>query len=105
MDRFTEMALFVEVADRGSLGAAAEALGLSNPAATRYLASLEERLQVRLVERNTRRLYLTSEGQDFLERARHVLTELRDAEAAIHRTTLKILPGRRPPARIFERIA
>ena len=69
MDRFTEMALFVEVADRGSLGAAAEALGLSNPAATRYLASLEERLQVRLVERNTRRLYLTSEGQDFLERA------------------------------------
>jgi len=88
MDRFTEMALFVEVADRGSLGAAAEALGLSNPAATRYLASLEERLQVRLVERNTRRLYLTSEGQDFLERARHVLTELRDAEAAIHQTTL-----------------
>ena len=82
------MALFVEVADRGSLGAAAEALGLSNPAATRYLASLEERLQVRLVERNTRRLYLTSEGQDFLERARHVLTELRDAEAAIHQTTL-----------------
>lgn len=76
MDRFTEMALFVEVADRGSLGAAAEALGLSNPAATRYLASLEERLQVRLVERNTRRLYLTSEGQDFLERARHVLRKV-----------------------------
>ena len=88
MDRFTEMALFVAVADRGSLGAAAEALGLSNPAATRYLASLEERLQVRLVERNTRRLYLTSEGHDFLERARHVLAELRDAEAAIHQTTL-----------------
>lgn len=88
MDRFTEMALFVEVADRGSLSAAAEALGLSNPAATRYLASLEERLQVRLVERNTRRLYLTSEGQDYLERARHVLAELRDAEAAIHQTTL-----------------
>ena len=35
MDRFTELALFVEVADRGSMGAAAEALGLSNPAATR----------------------------------------------------------------------
>lgn len=88
MDRFTELALFVEVADRGSLGAAAEALGLSNPAATRYLASLENRLQVRLVERNTRRLYLTSGGQDFLERARHVLSELREAEAAIHNATL-----------------
>ena len=88
MDRFTELSLFVEVADRGSLGAAAEALGLSNPAATRYLASLEERLQVRLVERNTRRLYLTSEGTNFLERARLVLSDLRDAEAAIHQTAL-----------------
>ncbi|MFM7012964.1 MAG: LysR substrate-binding domain-containing protein [Betaproteobacteria bacterium] len=88
MDKFTELALFVEVAERGSLGAAAQALNLSNPAATRYLASLENRLQVRLVERNTRRLYLTSEGQEFLERARHVLSELRDAEAAIHNSAL-----------------
>ncbi len=88
MDRFTELSLFVEVAERGSLSAAAEALGLSNPAATRYLASLENRLQARLVERNTRRLYLTSEGREFLERARHVLAELREAEAAIHGSTL-----------------
>lgn len=88
MDRFTELSLFVEVAERGSLGAAAEAVGLSNPAATRYLASLENRLQVRLVERNTRRLYLTSEGQEFHERARQVLAELHDAEAAIHNSTL-----------------
>lgn len=89
MDRFTELALFVEVAERGSLGGAAEALGLSNPAATRYLASLESRLQVRLVERNTRRLYLTSEGREFLERARHVLAELKDAEAAVNSSVLK----------------
>lgn len=88
MDRFTEMALFVEVAERGSLGAAAVALGLSNPAATRYLASLESRLQVRLIERNTRRLYLTSEGRDFLERARHVLTELHEAETAVNNSVL-----------------
>jgi DNA-binding transcriptional LysR family regulator len=65
------------------LGAAAEALGLSKPAATRYLAALENRLQVRLVERNTRRLFLTGEGQAFLERARQVLAELRDAENAV----------------------
>lgn len=88
MDRFTELALFVQVAERGSLSGAAEALGLSNPAATRYLASLENRLQVRLVERNTRRLYLTSEGQEFVERARHVLAELQDAESALHSTIL-----------------
>lgn len=89
MDRFTELSLFVEVADRGSLSAAALSLGLSNPAATRYLASLEDRLQVRLVERNTRRLYLTSEGREFVERARHVLAELQEAEAAIHGSSLK----------------
>ncbi|MES2246471.1 MAG: LysR family transcriptional regulator [Pseudomonadota bacterium] len=89
MDRFTELSLFVEVAERGSLSAAALSLGLSNPAATRYLASLEDRLQVRLVERNTRRLYLTSEGRQFVERARHVLAELQEAEAAIHGSTLE----------------
>lgn len=88
MDRFTELTLFVEVAERGSLSAAADALSLSNPAATRYLASLEKRLQTRLVERNTRRLYLTSEGKHFLERARHLLNEWREAEACVHETTL-----------------
>jgi DNA-binding transcriptional LysR family regulator len=84
----TALALFVQVAEKGSLSGAADALGLSNPAATRYLASLENRLQVRLVERNTRRLYLTSEGQEFVERARHVLAELQDAEAALHSSAL-----------------
>jgi len=88
MDRFTELALFVEVAERGSLRGAATVLGLSGPAATRYLSSLENRLQVRLVERNTRRLYLTSEGREFLERARHVLAELQEAEEVIHTDTL-----------------
>lgn len=89
MDRLTELELFVKVAELGSLGGAAEALGLSNPAASRYLASLEARLSARLVERNTRRLYLTSEGQDFFERARVLLAELQEAEAAVHSSTLK----------------
>jgi len=88
MDRLTELELFVKVAELGSLGGAAEALGLSNPAASRYLASLEARLSARLVERNTRRLYLTSEGQDFYERARALLAELKEAEAAVHSSTL-----------------
>lgn len=88
MDRFTELALFVQVAERGSLSGAAGALGLSNPAASRHLASLENRLQVRLVERNTRRLYLTIEGQEFLGRARHVLAEFQEAESALRSSTL-----------------
>lgn len=84
MDRLTELELFIAVAQHRSISSAAEALGLSNPAASRHLASLENRLNARLVERNTRRLFLTSEGQAFLDRARAALTDLKEAEAAIN---------------------
>ncbi len=63
MDRWTEIALLVQIADAGSLSGAAEALGLSNAAASRHLSALEARLGARLVERNTRRLYLTDTGR------------------------------------------
>ena len=69
------------VADAGSLSKAAAALGHSNAAASRALALLEARLATRLVERNTRRLYLTEDGQRFLARTRSVLADLADAEA------------------------
>eukprot|EP01036_Dinobryon_divergens_P040520 gene40519-biopygen32375 len=64
MDRWTEMELFVHVAESGSLSRAAELMDMSNASASRQLAALEERLGVRLVERNTRRLYLTDTGQE-----------------------------------------
>ena len=73
MDRWTEMALFVQVAETGSLSRAADELGLSNAAASRHLSALEERLGARLVERNTRRLYLTEPGQEFLRRSKAIL--------------------------------
>src|SRR3954449_853835 len=88
LDRWTEMALFVQVAETGSLSRAAEALGLSNAAASRHLSALEERLGARLVERNTRRLYLTEPGQEFLRRSKTILAELADAESAVNATTL-----------------
>lgn len=88
MDRLTELELLVKVAECGSMGTAAEALGLSRPAATRHLAALEGRLNSRLVERNTRRLFLTDEGQEYLERARNILNELREADAVISSKTL-----------------
>ncbi len=88
MDRWTEIELFVQVADTGSLSRAAEALDLSNAAASRHLASLEERLGARLVERNTRRLYLTDTGREFYSRARTIVADLRDAESAVNATAL-----------------
>lgn len=84
MDRWTEIELFVQVAELGSLSRAAEAVGLSNAAASRHLAALEERLAARLVQRNTRRLYLTDVGHTFYRRCRPLLDELRDAEDAVN---------------------
>ena len=88
MDRWTEIELFVQVAETGSLSRAAEALELSNAAASRHLSALEERLGARLVERNTRRLYLTDTGQEFFRRAKTILAELKDAESAVNATAL-----------------
>ena len=88
MDRWTEIELFVQVAETGSLSRAAETLQLSNAAASRHLAALESRLGARLVERNTRRLFLTDTGREFLSRARTIVADLRDAEAAVNATAL-----------------
>ena len=88
MDRWTEIELFVQIAETGSMSRAAEALDLSNAAASRHLSGLEERLGARLVERNTRRLYLTDTGQEFFSRAKGILAELKDAESAVNATSL-----------------
>jgi DNA-binding transcriptional LysR family regulator len=88
LDRWTEIELFVQVAETGSLSRAAEALELSNAAASRHLSALEERLGARLVERNTRRLYLTDTGQEFFSRAKGILADLKDAESAVNATAL-----------------
>lgn len=88
MDRWTEIELFVQVAETGSLSRAAEALELSNAAASRHLSALEDRLGARLVERNTRRLYLTDTGQEFFSRAKTILADLKDAEATVNAAAL-----------------
>ncbi|MDR7092575.1 LysR family transcriptional regulator [Hydrogenophaga laconesensis] len=88
MDRWTEIELFVQVAETGSLSRAAELLNLSNASASRHLAALEARLGVRLVERNTRRLYLTDTGQEFFQRSRTILADLRDAESTVNAAAL-----------------
>lgn len=89
MDRWAEVALFVHVAELGSLTKAAEALDLSNAAASRHLAALEERLAARLVHRNTRRLSLTDVGEAFYRRCKPLLAELHEAEAEVNAAVLK----------------
>jgi DNA-binding transcriptional LysR family regulator len=83
MDKFKAMQVFVRIAEEGSLTRAAQALGSSLPAVVRSLAAYEAALGVRLFHRTTRRIALTEEGREHLERTRGVLAALQDAEDAL----------------------
>lgn len=71
------------IAQYGSLSAAARALDITPPAATARLAAIEQRLGVRLVNRTTRQISLTSEGEIYLHHATRLLNELRDMDELI----------------------
>jgi len=75
-----EMAFFVELMKRGSLAATARELGVTPPATSKRLANLEARLGVALLNRTTRRLSLTPEGEVYLATARAVLAQIDDVE-------------------------
>lgn len=83
MDRLTELEVFTRIADEANLTRAADTLGMSVSGVSRHLTSLENRLGVRLVQRTTRQLYLTPEGESFAANARDILVNLREAEASI----------------------
>lgn len=83
MDKLRAMQTFVRIVERGSLTAAAEALEASLPSVVRTLAALEAELDVRLLNRTTRRIALTDEGREYYERCKRVLAEVDDAEAAL----------------------
>jgi len=76
MDRSEEWRVFVAVAGRRSFVEAARALRRSPQAITRAVAALEQRLGARLLNRTTRSVSVTGEGERYLERGRRVLAEL-----------------------------
>lgn len=81
-DRWQEMAVFVRVAEGGSLSRAARELNLSQPSVSRIVGGLEARLGTTLLLRTTRSLSLTEAGALYLERARYLLAEMEEAEQA-----------------------
>jgi DNA-binding transcriptional LysR family regulator len=83
MDKLSAMATFVQIVEKGSLTAAAATLGTSLPSVVRTLASLERYLGVRLLNRTTRRIHLTEEGAQYLERCRVILSTVQETEAAL----------------------
>src|SRR3954465_9773133 len=83
MDRFKELTTFVEVAQRGSLSAAAREEGITPAMVGRRIDQLEERLGVKLFKRSTRQVTLTPEGASFFEDCHRLLGELRATEDAL----------------------
>lgn len=80
MDSFAGLSLFVLVAEARSFAAAARQRGITPSAASKTIARLEERLGARLLNRNTRSVSLTAEGEQFLERCRRIMIEVAAAE-------------------------
>lgn len=73
-----DLGFFSTLAASGSLSAAARELGITTPAVSKRLAQIESRLGVALVNRTTRRMGLTPEGELYLEHARRILGEIDD---------------------------
>lgn len=82
MDRLQAMATLVRVVDTGSFSAAARQLNIGQPAISKTIAQLEERLGVRLLTRTTRGLSPTEAGLRFYERAKRSIAEADEAELA-----------------------
>lgn len=83
MDKLRAMQTFVRIVDDGSLSAAAVTMRTSLPVVVRTLAALEAALQVRLLNRTTRRIALTDEGRSYLESCRRILATIDDVEAGL----------------------
>jgi len=80
MDRLQAMTAFVRVVETGSFSAAARRIGVGQPAISKTVAQLEDRLQVRLLVRSTHGLTPTDAGLRFYERARRAIHEADEAE-------------------------
>ncbi|NIF85115.1 LysR family transcriptional regulator [Comamonas sp. Tr-654] len=83
MDGFSDLAFFAMLSKEGSMRGAAQQLGVTGPAVSKRLAGLEARLGARLMQRTTRRMSLTPEGERYLVEGGRLLTELGALERAI----------------------
>lgn len=89
MDRFQEMQAFVRIAERGSFSLAADDLGIPRPTVTNLIKRLEKRLGARLLERTTRQVRLTHDGEAYYTRCVRLLADLEEADGAFRNATPK----------------
>ena len=78
-----DLAFFVLLAKLGSMTATARELGITPPAITKRLSLMEQKLGVRLVNRTTRRISLTNEGETYLAQSAQILHQIREMEESI----------------------
>ncbi|MCW5602994.1 MAG: LysR family transcriptional regulator [Burkholderiales bacterium] len=83
MDNSPDLAFFCFVSRKGSLSAAAREMGLTPSAVSKRLAQLERRLGAQLLNRTTRRITLTNEGELYLARATRILSEIEELERLV----------------------
>lgn len=94
MDRVQAMQVFLRVVESRSFVRAAETLGLPASSVTGIIKRLEKHLQTRLLNRSTRNLSLTPEGERYFHRCREILDLIADTEASLQG------PGERPQGRL-----
>ena len=86
MELLQSMRLFARLAELGSFTRAAESLDIGRPQVTRYIQELETSLGVRLFQRTTRKVALTTEGERFYERVQEILADISAATSMFDRT-------------------
>src|ERR1700754_2492904 len=79
------MRVLAAVIETGSFTGAAEKLGSSRASVSKYVAALEDRLGVRLLNRTTRRVSVTEVGRAYYQRCRNILSEFEEAEHSANR--------------------
>ena len=89
MTDLNDIAIFVKVAQFGSFSRAAHALGMPVSTVSRRISELEQQLGVTLLQRTTRKLTLTVQGQDYFHECQEPLTILADAERVLTQTQKK----------------
>ncbi|OOG40978.1 LysR family transcriptional regulator [Polaromonas sp. A23] len=87
MDRLLSMRAFQQVVDDGGFAAAARSMDMSPAVMTRLITDLELHLGARLLQRTTRKLSLTEAGQAYLQRVRHILNDVDEAETSTRQQT------------------
>lgn len=85
MESNLAMLAFVRAVEHNGFSAAARDLGVTPSAISKLVTRLERRLGVRLLQRSTRRLALTAEGEVYFERAQRIVADIAEAESEVMR--------------------